>query len=254
MQRCDECGFAEAEHSALELAKLPGSLAQRLNLALRKVPRGLAISPHREVARNLLRDYLEEGRLHDAHHLVSGVSRQTAARAASVLGPGRIVQLNVSGGGVPKHPVDEAAVGWRGLEGDRHANPLHHGHPSQSLCLWSLERIEALAEEGHPIRPGFAGENPTISGLDWSLLRPGIRFSAGEGVLFETTAPATPCNENAGWFLGGDYRRMSHTLQPGWSRWYASVLSPGHLAVGDLVTAEPPLAAAAQSCLPTRPK
>jgi len=75
---------------------------------------------------------------------------------------GRIFQLNISPGGVPKLPLREAMVGELGLEGDGHSFPDIHGGPERALCLFSLERILELQAEGHPIFPGAAGENITI--------------------------------------------------------------------------------------------
>ncbi|HNO66347.1 MAG TPA: MOSC domain-containing protein, partial [Tepidiformaceae bacterium] len=102
-------------------------------------------------------------------------------------------QISVSQGGVPKLPVLEAAVGELGLAGDAVANPDIHGGPERAVCLYSLELIEALAAEGHPIAPGTAGENVTIRGLDWSLIQPGARVRVGEQVLLEVTRFTTPC-------------------------------------------------------------
>ena len=80
---------------------------------------------------------------------------------------GRIFQLNVSNGGVPKLPVREALLTPDGLEGDRQAHPQIHGGPERALCLYALERILELQAEGHPIYPGSIGENITVCGLDW---------------------------------------------------------------------------------------
>jgi hypothetical protein len=38
----------------------------------------------------------------------------------------------------------------------------------------SLELIDQLRLEGHPIVPRSVGENVTISGLDWHSIRPGV--------------------------------------------------------------------------------
>ena len=84
-------------------------------------------------------------------------------------------QINVSDGGVPKLPVREAKVGEGGLDGDRQRNLKFHGGPDRAVCLYSLELIERLQDEGHPIDSGFSGENLTLSGLDWDLVRPGVR-------------------------------------------------------------------------------
>lgn len=144
-------------------------------------------------------------------------------------------QINVSNGGVPKLPVDMAGVGINGMEGDDQADKKHHGGPRQTLCLYSLEVIESLQAEGHPIAPGYAGENLTLSGVDWSNLGDGDRYRIGADLIIEITDPATPCSKNASWFLNGNFRRMSDTAYPGFSRWYARVIKPGAVAVGDSV-------------------
>ena len=144
-------------------------------------------------------------------------------------------QLNVSDGGVPKSAVDSAYVNVRGIVGDTQADRKHHGRPSQALCLYSTEVIDALRAEGHPIAAGNAGENVTISGLDWSELSSGVRLRLGARVLVELTDPATPCGKNARWFSDRDPSRIDHDRHRGWSRWYAKVLAGGDVACGDAV-------------------
>ena len=144
-------------------------------------------------------------------------------------------QINVSNGGVPKLPVEKADVAVGGIVGDYQADRKHHGGPGQDLCLFSLEVIQALQQEGHPIEPGFTGENLTIAGLDWSLMRPGLRIRIGTDVIAEVTWPTAPCSKNAASFAEGNFRRMSEEQHPGWSRWYATVLTPGPVARGDTV-------------------
>lgn len=148
---------------------------------------------------------------------------------------GRIHQISVSPGGVPKLPVDQAEVGLRGLVDDDQNDKRHHGHPEQALCVWSLEVIEALQAEGHPIAPGYAGENITVADLDWNLVVPGTTLLIGDSVVAPVTFDATPCSKNAAWFLGRDFRRMSQDLHPGWSRMYTSVTTGGTIRVGDPV-------------------
>lgn len=144
-------------------------------------------------------------------------------------------QINVSSGGVPKLPVDTIAVGTEGATTDQQADRVHHGGPDQALCLFSLDVIESLQEEGHPIFAGAAGENLTISGLEWAQVGIGDRFKIGDDLLIEITFPATPCSKNADWFINRDFRRMSHDLHPGFSRMYAKVLEPGTVLTGDPV-------------------
>ena len=150
-------------------------------------------------------------------------------------------QINISGGGVPKLPVDgRVDVYKHGMHGDVQNDKRHHGGPLQTLCLYSLEVIQALQHEGHPIEAGSAGENVTISGLDWDALEPGDRLKIGATLVAELTLPATPCAKNAGWFSDRDYHRIDGELYPGSSRWYARVLAEGAIETGDPVRHERP--------------
>ena len=148
-------------------------------------------------------------------------------------------QINLSKGGVPKLPVEEAVIDESGVIGDVQADRVHHGRPEQALCLYSLEVIEELQREGHPIAPGAAGENLTLSGLDWTTLEPGARLLVGPDVEIEVTWYATPCTKNARWFVAGDFARMSHKRHPGSSRLYARVLRGGPVRTGDDVALAP---------------
>jgi MOSC domain-containing protein YiiM len=42
-------------------------------------------------------------------------------------------QINVSDGGVPKHPVFEAKISKEGVEGDRQKNLKVHGGPDRAV-------------------------------------------------------------------------------------------------------------------------
>ncbi len=163
-----------------------------------------------------------------------------ALRAAGQL-PGRsdgtVVQLSVSPGGLPKLPVDAAEVTWKGMTGDRQATRNHHGRPWQALCIWSAEVIDDFRSAGHPVAPGRAGENITVSGLPWADVRAGVQLRFGD-VLCEVSAYALPCASNKPWFIDGDFRVMHHDRGPV-SRVYATVLEPGRIRVGDAAILEP---------------
>ncbi len=148
---------------------------------------------------------------------------------------GRIVQLSASNGGVPKLPLAEATVDANGITVDRQADRRAHGGPRRALCLFALERIEALADEGHPIAPGVTGENVTTAGIDWDRVIPGVRLRLGEAVVVEVTGYTEPCWKNARWFLDGDFSCMDQEARPGFSRVYARVLEGGDLRPGDSV-------------------
>ncbi|MEA2614201.1 MAG: hypothetical protein QOI52_2160, partial [Chloroflexota bacterium] len=63
---------------------------------------------------------------------------------------GRVVQVNVSPGGVPKLPVTVARIGRDGLDGDRHDHDHVHGGPHRAVALFALEAIERVRADGHP--------------------------------------------------------------------------------------------------------
>ena len=119
---------------------------------------------------------------------------------------GRIVQINVSPGGVPKRSVPRARVTRPGIEGDAHRDAEHHGGSDRALCLFSLERIEGLRAEGHPVEPGALGENLTISGLDWPRVQPGDFLRLGDEVLVQVTRFTSPCLNVRAAFLEASWR------------------------------------------------
>ena len=146
---------------------------------------------------------------------------------------GRIVQISVSPGGVPKTAVAWARVTAQGLEGDAHRDAEHHGGPERAVCLYAMEAIRILQTEGHQIVPGAIGENVTLEGLDWSAIVPGCHVLLGETVLLQVTRYTTPCINITRTFKDGDYARVSQKRHPGWSRVYARVLATGSIRPGD---------------------
>jgi len=147
-------------------------------------------------------------------------------------------QISVSNGGVPKLAVPQARVTKDGVAGDRQRNREVHGGPDRAVCVFALEVIKALRNEGHSIAPGSAGENFTLAGLDWKHIEPGTRLRIGEEVFLEVVSYTAPCKHNACWFKGEDYSRISQKKHPGWSRIYARVLAEGVVRQGDFVTVE----------------
>ena len=151
---------------------------------------------------------------------------------------GLLVSVNVSPGGVPKLPIAVGYMGFRGVSGDGHSKPEPiHGTPNQAACLYAVEAIERVREDGDDAFPGAYGENFTIAGLDWGGLRRGDRIRiGGTGPLLLLTDFATPCATLARWFDGGRIGRISASAHPEDARWYASVLEEGPVAPGDRVT------------------
>jgi len=158
----------------------------------------------------------------------------------TALAMGRVLQVNVSGGGVPKTPIDRAWVSTLGVEGDAHHDYSVHGGPHQAVCLFGIEAIERLQSEGHPVEPGSVGENLTTTGIEWSLLPVGTRARIGSGTLeLEVASSTTPCKTQRHNFSDGRFSRISIDQHPSDSRMYARVIREGEVRAGDLITVIP---------------
>ena len=147
----------------------------------------------------------------------------------------RVFQINISDGGVPKLPVLSVNVTVNGLAGDRQRNLKYHGGPDRAVCLYSLERLLALQDQGHPVYPGATGENLTLTGVDWNQMVPDTLMRIGESLLIELTSYADPCPDLLPYFTDGANHLMDQDKYPGWSRVYARVLEPGMVKVADEV-------------------
>jgi len=152
---------------------------------------------------------------------------------------GVLASINRSGGGVPKRRVDDAKVSRLGLLGDAQEDKKNHGGPERAVCVYSLEKIHALQQEGHPIDIGTAGENVTLEGIDWGLVVPGTRIKLGDEVVLEVASFTSPCKTIKDSFIEGEFVRISQKLHPGWSRVYARVLAEGEIHFGDHVEVIP---------------
>jgi MOSC domain-containing protein YiiM/GNAT superfamily N-acetyltransferase len=155
------------------------------------------------------------------------------AKAGSTLASGRVLQVNVSPGGVPKMPVDRAWVGRYGLEGDKHRESTVHGGPHRAVCLFGMEVIDRLQAEGHPIIAGGAGENLTTWGIEWSLLPIGAIVQVGHEVVLELASSTTPCATQTYNFSDGNFNRILIDKHPSDSRMYARVVREGIVAPDD---------------------
>jgi MOSC domain-containing protein YiiM len=126
-----------------------------------------------------------------------------------------------------------------GLLEDAQDDKKNHGGAERAVCVYSLERIQALQQEGHPIDVGTAGENVTVEGIDWDLVVPGVRIKLGDEVVLEVASFTSPCKTIKASFMDGEFVRISQKLHPGWSRVYARVLTEGEIHFGDHVEVIP---------------
>jgi MOSC domain-containing protein YiiM/GNAT superfamily N-acetyltransferase len=158
---------------------------------------------------------------------------------------GRVLQVNVSPGGVPKLPVAEARVGRMGLDGDAHHHSYVHGGPHRAVALFAIEAIERVQADGHPgVVPGAVGENLTTTGIDLARLPVGTRLAIGDddGIELEISGPANPCDVIKGAFRAGKSGRISILLHPDDSRMYARVRRGGVVRPNDPIEILPPAA------------
>jgi len=162
---------------------------------------------------------------------------------------GRIVQINISRGGVPKRPIPEGAITPLGLEGDLCEHPEIHGGPRQAVLLIAAETVDELIARGYPLYYGALGENLTTRGLDRRQLRIGQTLRAG-GALLQITKVRAPCSTLD--VLGPTIKQEiydskvkagDHT-SPRWgmSGFYASVIEPGPVRTNDTIQVESTLA------------
>jgi MOSC domain-containing protein YiiM len=153
---------------------------------------------------------------------------------------GRVLQINVSLGGIPKRSVPSGKVTPLGIEGDGHAHPQVHGGPRKALLLITSEGIEELKLQGFPLYHGAMGENLTTTGLDRRTFRIGQRYRVGE-VLIEITKVRSPC-ETLLVYGPGIHKaiydpevKAGNSASPVWGLggFYASVINPGTVRAGD---------------------
>jgi hypothetical protein len=227
---CDRCGFDGSEWSANDVERTL-SMADDL---IGHVVAGGPDPPSDLDHRGAIDGDDPEAAVHAVMHRLDELARWRRAREPFEPMSGTVSSLQTSGGGVPKRGVDVAEIGRGGMAGDVQGNRHHHGRPWQAICLYSRDVLDALVTEGHPIVAGGAGENLTLSGVDWSRIRGGLTISVGE-VRLRTSGPTTPCRKIAGCFLDRDWNRIHHGHHPGWSRWYASVITGGTIRRGDPV-------------------
>ena len=143
--------------------------------------------------------------------------------------------INVSSGGVPKSKVESADILKKGVEGDfNRFRDGRGGNTDRAVCIFSLELIQRLKDEGHPIEIGSTGENLTIRGVEWESLSEGTHLEIGDVVL-ELSEPCAPCSKIGESFIGRRFDRVDHDQEYGWSRWLARVLREGRVTIGDSV-------------------
>lgn len=156
---------------------------------------------------------------------------------------GRVLQVNVSPGGIPKRPVPHAFVSFERVEGDDWRNKKVHGGPQQVVLMIARENIEQMKSAGYPVFAGALGENLTTEGLDYRRIRYGDVFRVGTTLEFRITKRRAPCQTIAvyGPDIGTaifDAEARDHSpLSELWgmSGFYGEILREGHARPGDSI-------------------
>ena len=157
-------------------------------------------------------------------------------------GQPRVLQINISNGGVPKRSIQRADVTSLGIVGDIQRNRKYHGGPQKALLLIASEVIDRLAAEGWPVFYGALGENITTVNVDHRSWRPGLCYRIG-AVLVALTTPRQPCATLNSYGPGIQkrlYDKQVKLLDPDSRHWgesgfYAAVLEPGSIMVNDIL-------------------
>lgn len=145
---------------------------------------------------------------------------------------GKVLQLNISPGGMPKRAIASARITAEGVAGDWQTDRRYHGGPSRAVCLFSRELIEEFGREGIELFPGAVGENLTTDGIDLRRLNVGDRLRVGQ-CLLEITKVRVPCSK-----LKRYHKDLPKRIE-GRSGWLAKVVEPGEVRQGDPIQVVP---------------
>ena len=144
--------------------------------------------------------------------------------------------------GLPKRAVDRLTITQAGAEGDYNNYRTRQlgGDPAQAILLLTGEVLRQLNTEGWPVAPGDLGENITLDGIAERLLGPGARVRAGD-VTLEVSLPCAPCTELYSLpYVGKEKGPGFVRAMKGRRGWYARVLEPGVVRLGDSVRLQSP--------------
>lgn len=117
------------------------------------------------------------------------------------------------------------------LDGDRQADPEHHGGPDKAVMAYAASHYALWRQElGRELPHGGFGENFTVQGADESTVCIGDVYAIGEARV-QVSQPRIPCWKIARrWGIRDLSARVQRTRRTGW---YLRVLVEGHVAPGD---------------------
>ena len=126
-------------------------------------------------------------------------------------------------------------LGFNGLAGDQVTDRIHHGSPTQAVCVHPIEHyaywnkhfgLEGAAKLG----PGSVGENWTIDGGNENQVCVGDIFAVGSAEV-QVTGPRGPCSKQERKLkLKGFLKKTIENLRTGL---YLRVVTPGRVQAGN---------------------
>jgi MOSC domain-containing protein YiiM len=127
-------------------------------------------------------------------------------------------------------------LGPRGLVGDQVADPVHHGRPTQAVCVHPIEHYGYWNEQfgletpRQQLGPGSVGENWTIQGGNERTVCVGDIYSIGSSEV-QVSGPRGPCwKQERKLKLRGFLKRTIESLRTGF---YLQILQCGTVQAGD---------------------
>ena len=128
------------------------------------------------------------------------------------------------------------------MAGDAWRYPFHGGR-RKAILLVTIEGIDELVALGFPLYPGALGENLTTRGLDRREQRIGQRLRVGDAelMLASIRVPCATLDVHGPGIQAAIYDGRVQAGDPGSPRWglsgfYASVLQPGRVTAGDIIS------------------
>ena len=97
--------------------------------------------------------------------------------------------------GLPKMPIESTIVTEWGLEGDynRFREKEKENDRDMAVMIISTDILNALNNEGWPVKPGDLGENLTLANIDYASMAPGQKYKLG-AIELEISIICNPCS------------------------------------------------------------
>ena len=140
--------------------------------------------------------------------------------------------------GLPKMPIESTIVTEWGLEGDynRFREKEKENDRDMAVMIISTDILDALNNEGWPVKPGDLGENITLANIDYASMAPGQKYKLG-AIELEISIICNPCSNLYKLSYVGEEKgpQFIKTLMNR-RGWYARVLKTGQISAGDTVS------------------